>query len=163
PTFQAKEAGGVDAAVYARRIAANVWLDVNGRRVRLVAVRHALAFPPGQGGLHTTRLEVLLSGPVLHGSTSVVYHDNNYAGGMGRKEIVVRATGAGSRVATSSAPTKSISDRLLAYPKNLLQSPLDISSARAEVEPGPTAGPPPTLLDQSDLGSRAAVRAVSDG
>ncbi len=162
PTFQAKQAGGVDAAAYAKRIAANVRLDLNGRPARLVAVRHALAFPPGQGGLHTTRLEVLLSGPALHGHTSVVYHDNNYAGRIGWKEIVVRS-GSGASLASSSVPAQSISNRLLAYPKNLLQSPLDVSSAQAVALAGPTAGAPPALLDHNALGSRAAVRAVSDG
>ena len=77
PTFQAREAGGIDARAYARRLAANVRLTVDGKPVQLVPVRHELAFPAGQGGLQTTRLEVLLSGPTLSGRSSVAYHDDN--------------------------------------------------------------------------------------
>src|SRR5207248_5695717 len=50
PTFQAKQAGGIDGAAYARTIASHVRLTVTGRTARLVPVKHVLAFPPGQGG-----------------------------------------------------------------------------------------------------------------
>src|SRR5207244_5039031 len=76
--------------------------------------------------------------------------------------IVVRAA-ASARLASSSAPTTSISDRLLAYPKNLLQSPLDVTSARAVAVAGPAAGPAPALLTRKALDQRLAVRAVADG
>ena len=162
PTFQAKQAGGIDGVDYARGIASHASLTVDGRPARLVPVRHVLAFPPGQGGLHTTRLEVLLSGPVLHDRTSVVYHDNNFSGRIGWKEVVVTA-GTGARLVSSSAPASSVSDRLLAYPKNLLQSPLDVASANATALPGAVPGPAPALLPAKTLEQRAAVRAVSDG
>src|SRR5207302_8682838 len=135
PTFQARVAGGIDAARYAVRIATNVHLTVDGRPARLLQVRHELAFPPGQGGLRTTRLELLLSGPKLTGRSSVAYHDDNYANRIGWSEIVVDSS-AGARLAQSRAPTRSVSDRLLAYPKNLLQSPLAVTAATAVVVPG---------------------------
>ena len=162
PTFQLEQGGGIDAAAYARRIAAGTRLSIDGKAARLAPVRHALAFPPGQAGLRTTRLEVLLSGPRLHGHPFVVYRDNNYAGRIGWKEIVVRA-GTGAHLTSSSAPSKSISDRLRAYPKNLLQSPLEVTEARAHVSPGVTAGPAPSLITRAELEQRVAVRAVSDG
>ena len=162
PTFQLEQGGGIDAAAYARRIAAGTRLSIDGKAARLAPVRHALAFPPGQAGLRTTRLEVLLSGPRLHGHPFVVYRDNNYAGRIGWKEIVVRA-GTGAQLTSSSAPSKSISDRLRAYPKNLLQSPLEVTEARAHVSPGVTAGPAPSLITRAELEQRVAVRAVSDG
>ena len=49
--------------------------------------------------------------------------DSNYADRIGWKEIVI---GAGAR---------STSDELRAYPKSLLQSPLDVTPARAEIAP----------------------------
>ena len=163
PTFQLEQGGGgIDASAYARRIAAGTRLSIDGKAARLAPVRHALAFPPGQAGLRTTRLEVLLSGPRLHGHPFVVYRDNNYAGRIGWKEIVVRA-GTGAQLTSSSAPSKSISDRLRAYPKNLLQSPLEVTEARAHVSPGVTAGPAPSLITRAELEQRVAVRAVSDG
>jgi nickel/cobalt exporter len=124
PTFQA---GRIDAHAYVRRIARDAHLTIDGRKAELVPVRSALAHPLGAGGLHTTRLEVVLAGPILHGWVSVAYHDNNYRDRIGWKEIVV---GAG---------TRSTSDELRAYPKDLLQSPLDTSSITARLEPG--AGP----------------------
>src|SRR5262249_25870901 len=66
-------------------------------------------------------------------------------------------------VLSSTAPSKSISNELLAYPKNLLQSPLDVDSARAAVEPGSAVGAPPDLLPRNVLEQRAGVRAVADG
>src|SRR2546423_11956395 len=74
PTFQA---GRIDQQAYARRIARNTELNVDGRRARLTPVAHALEHPGGAGGLKTNRLEVVLLGPVLHGRTPVVFHHNN--------------------------------------------------------------------------------------
>lgn len=161
PTFQARQqAGGIDAAVYARRIAARLRLSVDGKPARLVPVGHALAFPQGAGGLRTTRLEVVLSGPVVSGRSSVFYHDNNYAGRIGWKEIVVRA-GHSATVLSSSAPSKSTSGELRAYPKNLLQSPLDVTSATARIEPGTGPGIAPGLTSGKSL--QAPDRIASSG
>jgi nickel/cobalt transporter (NicO) family protein len=121
PTFQA---GRIEAQAYARRIARNTRLVVDGRQAELVPVRSALAHPAGAGGLHTTRLEVVLAGPVLPRRVSVVYHDNNYRDRIGWKEIV------------AGADTRSASNELRAYPKDLLQSPLETSSITTRLEPG---------------------------
>jgi len=158
PTFQA---GRIDAGAYARRIAAKLRLAVDGKPVRLRPVRDKLAFPPGQGGLRTSRLQVLLAGPRLTGRSRISYRDGNYAGRLGWKEIVARSS-SGGRLAHSSAPTRSVSDGLLAYPKSLLQSPLDVTSASLVAMPGPAAGPAPALLSAKLLGGRVAVRAVAD-
>jgi ABC-type nickel/cobalt efflux system permease component RcnA len=124
PTFQA---GRIDPQAYARRIARNAELSVDGRRARLTPLTHALAHPHGAGGLRTTRLELVLRGPVLHGQSRVVYHDNNYRGRIGWKEIVV------------GAKAHSVSDELRAYPKDLLQSPLDVTTVVTQL--APTRGP----------------------
>jgi len=130
PTFQA---GRIDPQAYARRIARNAELNVDGRRARLIPVAEALAHPRGAGGLHTTRLEVVLRGPVLKGQSSVIYHDNNYRGRIGWKEIVV------------GAKAHSISDELRAYPKDLLQSPLDVTSVVTQLAPSPGPATQPAL------------------
>ena len=67
PTFQA---GRIDAQSYARRISRGAQLTVDGRHAALTPVATALAHPAGAAGLRTTRLEVLLRGPVVDGSTS---------------------------------------------------------------------------------------------
>ena len=58
-----------------------------------------------------------------------------------------------ARVTASTAPSKSVSGELLAYPKNLLQSPSDVTSATASFEPGTSAGPIPQLPSRSALAS----------
>jgi nickel/cobalt exporter len=143
PTFQARQAG-VDPDAYARRIAANLRLTLDGRRVRLAPTRRVLAFPKGAGGLRTMRLEVLFAGPVLRGRAELDYRDGNYAGRIGWTEVVVRA-GRGARVAGATAPATSRSNELRAYPEDLLQSPIDVTSATATVEPGDGPGAPPAL------------------
>jgi nickel/cobalt transporter (NicO) family protein len=158
PTFQA---GDVDAAAYATRVARNLHLRVNGAPARLTRVRSELAFPPGQGGLRTTRFELLLAGPRLGSRARITYRDDNYAGRLGWKEVVARASH-GAELTRSTVPARSISDGLLAYPKSLLQSPLDFTSASIVTRPGTAVAPPPPLLPRSVLGDRVAVRAVAD-
>jgi ABC-type nickel/cobalt efflux system permease component RcnA len=158
PTFQARQNGEIHARELARRLAANLHLTAAGRRARLVPLRHRLTFPPGAGGLDTTRLEILLGGPTLRERAALAYADRNYADRLGWNEIVVRA-GSGATLIRSSAPGESVSDALRNYPKDLLQSPLDVSSATALVEPGTAAGPAPGLTQGS---GRAAPGRSSD-
>jgi nickel/cobalt transporter (NicO) family protein len=136
PTFQA---GHIDAKAYAARIARNARLELDGRPAALVPLHTALAHPLGAGGLHTTRLEVILRGPLLHGTTRVIYRDGNYSNRIGWKEIVVGAT------------TASTSHELRAYPKNLLESPLDVTSASAELSPGSGGDVAPPLSSGTSL------------
>ena len=136
PTFQA---GHIDARAYARRIARNALLVVNGKTARLVPLGTALAHPRGAAGLRTTRLEVILAGPALSGKVSISYQDNNYKDRIGWKEIVI------------GPKAHSTSDELRAYPKNLLQSPLEVTSVRTQL--APTSGPDvsPTLSSGKTL------------
>ncbi len=130
PTFQA---GHIDAHAYAQRIARNAQLVVGGRAAELVPLGTALAHPPGAAGLRTTRLEVILAGPTLLGQASIIYRDNNYKDRIGWKEIVV------------GPKTRSTSDELRAYPKDLLQSPLDITSVSTQLAPRDAPDVPPAL------------------
>ena len=127
PTFQA---GKVDAQGFARRIARGARLTVNGRRVQLVPVETALAHPAGAGGLKTTRFEVVLRGPALTGPSRIDYTDANYADRIGWKEIVV---GRGA----------SRSHELRAYPRDLLSSPLNITTVHSRLVPVSDTGTAP--------------------
>ena len=169
PTYQAQatvraEGSGVYAQKLATSIGRRLDLAIGGRRLALRPVRRVLAFPPGQAGLHTTRLEVVYeSAPLASGrSARLDYRDGNFAGRIGWREVVIRA-GAGARVDSSSVPAETISDELRSYPKHLLQSPLDVTRARAEIVPGNGPGVPPTVLSRAALEARVGVRAVSDG
>ena len=99
----------------------------------LKELRHAIAFPTGVAGLHTTRLEIVFeSGPVQSGASPLPldYRDSSYSSRIGWKEIVLQPI-AGAVAVQASVPSRSISDELRAYPQNLLQSPLDVTQARA--------------------------------
>jgi nickel/cobalt transporter (NicO) family protein len=73
-----------------------------------------------------------------------VFHDTNFADRIGWKEVVVLAD-RGATIRSSTAPTTSESNELRAYPKELLRSPLDVSSATVRFEPGTDPGMPPSL------------------
>jgi nickel/cobalt transporter (NicO) family protein len=107
-------------------------LRVGGRPAKLRLVRSVTAHPRGAAGLPTTRYQAILVGPRISAATGISIVDGNYAGRIGWKEIVV------------GAHTRSASDELRAYPRDLLRSPLDVTTVQATVEP--TDDPPPTLL-----------------
>jgi ABC-type nickel/cobalt efflux system permease component RcnA len=127
PTFQA---GVVDAKTYARHIARGAHLIVDGHAARLVPAETSLVHPAGAGGLRTTRVEVVLKGPVLERPSNVVYRDTNYADRIGWKEIVV-----------GDAPSRS--HELRAYPRDLLSSPLSVTRVNIRLGPGTVPGTRP--------------------
>ncbi|MCW2964936.1 MAG: hypothetical protein JWO17_2188 [Actinomycetia bacterium] len=107
-------------------------VTVDGRPTMLRVTKTALAHPPGAAGLRTTRFQAILAGPVVETGARVAVDDRNYADRIGWKEIVF------------GAETRSVSDELRAYPKDLLSSPLDVARASAELRPSHDG--PPTLL-----------------
>jgi ABC-type nickel/cobalt efflux system permease component RcnA len=92
------------------------------------------------------RLELILRGPEIRGRTSLWLRDTNYADRIGWREIVV------------GAATRSVSDELHAYPKDLLRSPLAQTSATATLRP--THDPAPAVSKGPQLVARD--RAVAD-
>ncbi len=101
----------------------------------------------GAGGLETLRFDAVFAADAGPGS-SLVFRDGTFDGRLGWREIVVKAE-EGARIASSTAPAESASDRLRAYPSDLLSSPLDVREARVEYEAGPSAGPAPSLAAPS--------------
>jgi ABC-type nickel/cobalt efflux system permease component RcnA len=168
PTFRARQTMtslGAYASSTSRDIAGELELAADGKRLPLTPLKHAIALPPGIGGLKTLRLEVVLGSPrIARGSGPLVlsYRDATFPGRIGWKEVVVTAAG-GARVTSSTAPSQSSSHELLAYPKNLLQSPSDVTTARATFEPGASAGPVPQFPSRSALAQRVTVRTPPDG
>jgi len=146
PTYQA---GRIDAGTYAREIAQNARLSVGGKAAALRPVRTRLAHPRGAGGLDTTRLEVVLAGPRLDGTSRIAYRDGNYRDRIGWKEIVV------------GADTPSRSHELRTYPKDLLQSPLDQTSVTTDLAPGD--GPDVTPSVSSGRSLQAPDRVADSG
>jgi nickel/cobalt transporter (NicO) family protein len=117
---------------------------VDGRPVALRVTKTALAHPRGAAGLRTTRFQAILAGPRVGAVAQIAVDDRNYAERIGWKEIVFGAS------------TKSVSDELRAYPKDMLRSPLSQTEATATVHSGSAA---PGLLSGRAL---AAPDRVAD-
>jgi nickel/cobalt transporter (NicO) family protein len=146
PTYQ--EGDRVRAPGFPTDAAKGLVLEAGGSRVPLVPLRHELSEKPGAGGLPTVRFEaVFRAGPwtaVSSRALSLEFHDTNFADRIGWKEVVVQ-TNRGAEIESSTAPAESESDELRAYPRELLRSPLDVSSARVRYEPGTADGGVPSL------------------
>jgi nickel/cobalt transporter (NicO) family protein len=155
PTFQVRGRVHELAASLPRKLT----LAAAGRRLPLRLIGRTAMFPRGAGNLRTTRLEALFAAKLPEGDpVAVSYRDSNFPGRIGWKEVVVRARD-GARVLSSSAPTRSVSARLRSYPRGLLDSPLDVSSAQVRLVPGGSAGAPPIL---SNGGVEAPTRVDSE-
>ena len=166
PAFQERQ-GIEDEGVYetalARRIGHGLVLRVGGRRIALTPTVHELAFPPGVAGLRTLRFEAVYSSPTLAGRPArLEFVDGNFRDRIGWQEVVLAANH-GAKASTPSVPATSVSKELLAYPKDLLSSPPEVTRASATIEPGDGAGRPPMLLSREQLAARVAVRSVGDG
>jgi nickel/cobalt transporter (NicO) family protein len=109
-------------------------LTVNGRSAALR--RHGeprLSFPPGAGGLRTTRVELTLDA-VARDPARVTLHDGTFPGRIGWKAIVA-APGDRTAVRTRTA-SGDLTNGLRRYPKDLLRTPLDQRDASFSVRPG---------------------------
>ncbi|MEA2410547.1 MAG: nickel/cobalt transporter (NicO) family protein [Thermoleophilaceae bacterium] len=124
PTFQERDLA--PQAVLARKVAEaqrGLELTVDDRRVALAPEPGArISFPMGQGGLHTTRVEVRFEAPV-ESPKQVTLHDRTFPGRLGWKAVVV-APGPGTDV-RSTVPATDPTRGLRHYPGDLLGSPLD--------------------------------------
>ena len=163
PAFQERQKI-TDENVYERDLAARIGrgldLRLDGRKVTLIPFDHALAFPPGAAGLRTLRFEAVYSAPASSGRLD--FRDANFGDRIGWKEVVLIASDGASATA-SSVPTTSVSHELASYPKDLLSSPLEVTSATATIERGDGPGQAPQLESRAQLSARAAVRATGDG
>jgi ABC-type nickel/cobalt efflux system permease component RcnA len=150
PTFQefgqSPSEAAIDASSFAQRAEAlrdGLKLSVDGTPHKLDIASQALSFPPGQGGLATTRMELRLSAPLTKlgagAERRIAYEDTNFADRQGWHEIVVQ-TAAGAALAQSNAPSEDQSNELRAYPENMLTSPLNLRAASLLVVPGTGAG-----------------------
>jgi nickel/cobalt exporter len=145
PAFQEGET--VRSPGFARRIADDLVLEIDGKRVPLRPLEHEVTASDGAGGLETLRFDAVFAAEAGRGS-SLVFRDTTFDGRLGWREIVVTAE-EGARIDSSTAPAESTSDRLRAYPSDLLSSPLDVREARAEYEAGRSAGAAPSLDAQA--------------
>src|SRR3954470_4788345 len=146
PTFQERGLGA--QRVLERKqaeVARGLRLAVDGRRVPLVVQRGArITFPPGQGGLKLTRVELDFAAAV-RASKRVAFADDTFLGRVGWKDVIVR-TGKGTAV-RSSVPESDPTNGLRTYPADMLSSPLDRRAATFTVAPGSGTVAAPRGLD----------------
>jgi hypothetical protein len=93
-----------------------------------------LSFPPGQGGLSLTRVEVSFATRLPAGARRVELANSAFSERVGWTATQV-LPGGGTDV-TSSVPATDPTDGLRAYPQNLLSSPPSQRRATFEVKPG---------------------------
>jgi ABC-type nickel/cobalt efflux system permease component RcnA len=160
PTFQ--ERGLAPAAVLARKraqVARGLTLTAGGRPIAL-ALRPGgrITFPTGQGGLPTTRVELLL-GALARVRGELVVRDATFPGRVGWRAVLARP-GAGTAV-RSDVPSADPTDGLRVYPRALLSSPADRPVARLAVRAGQGTVTAPRLLGAGTQTERG--HAAGDG
>jgi ABC-type nickel/cobalt efflux system permease component RcnA len=167
PTYQERSAidangdGRITAAERATygvrkgaRLLHGVNANVDGRGITLHVVSSSVRFRSGQAGLPILRLEAVFAGRIPR-SGALEYHEGNYAGHIGWREIT--AVGAsGDVILRSSVPRTSVSDDLLHYPTALLSNPLDVTDATVSFGPG-MSGAAPVLSDASVGDARPGI------
>jgi ABC-type nickel/cobalt efflux system permease component RcnA len=135
PTFQ--ERGRTRAELLVRKraaIARGLALTVGGRPVALAPGAARIAFPRGQGGLATTRVQLRLSAVTPTTGRTVRLRDATFAGRAGWRAIVA-VPGRGTAV-RSSVPSQDPTARLTRYPRDLLGDPPDQREATFAVRAG---------------------------
>ena len=142
PTVQ--EGAAVQVEAFKGTVAERLVLELDGRRVPLVPVEHAVEARTGAGGLDTLRFDAVFAAPADVDGGALVFQDLNFEGRLGWREVVVTASD-GARLVSSDVPTTSVSAALRAYPDDLLSSPLQVSSARVAYEPGDGPGTAPAI------------------
>ena len=140
PTYQL--ASELRRPGYPAVLAQDLVLTLDGRRVPLRVVEHRAVTRPGAGGLETLRLDVVYRARAE--GTALEFLDRSFAGRIGWREVTVGARD-GARLVDADVPATSSSAALRRYPSDLLRSPLDISSANAEIELGSATAAAPTI------------------
>ncbi|MGW0582516.1 HoxN/HupN/NixA family nickel/cobalt transporter [Streptomyces sp. NPDC002920] len=133
-------------------------LTVDGRAVPLTAGSSKATVRPGQAGLNTLRVECGLTAELPKKETVTLrFHSAGASTGPGWREITAR--GDRMTLADSDVPTKSISDELTTYPKELLSSPADTATASLKVR---TGGPALVENDERDAPAASVLPRGAD-
>lgn len=92
----------------------NLRLTAGGEPLELTTTDRSVALQPGEGGLTTLRIDLVLNAPAPGGE--VAFEDVNYADRLGWREVTVVA-GDGVALLSSDAPGESRSAFLTLYPE----------------------------------------------
>ncbi|MER8008661.1 sulfite exporter TauE/SafE family protein [Streptomyces sp. NPDC094149] len=131
--------------------------EADGHATTLTSVSATARLRPGQAGLHTLRVECRLTAPLPEGDTvSLGFHSAGASTGPGWREITAR--GDRMTLTATDVPKKSVSHELTTYPKELLSSPADTSSASLRVR----AGGPALAADRQDAPAASVLPRGAD-
>lgn len=146
------EEADVERLAACPRLVPDLALTSNGLRLPVVTFAAGLSFPPGTAGLSTMRLVCEFAAPLpdpLVGPTRIGFDDTSHPGRIGWHEVVV--TGSGVTLTAGKLPAISISERLRAYPANLIAHPLDVRNATFAARPGGALTPYAEPADATSL------------
>ncbi|MCH5674080.1 HoxN/HupN/NixA family nickel/cobalt transporter [Streptomyces gilvus] len=137
-------------------------VTVDGRAAALTVDSSTARLRPGQAGLHTLRVECRLTTPLPKDeSVRLGFHSAGLTTGPGWREITAR--GDRMTLTATDVPKTSVSHELTSYPKALLSSPADTSSATLRVRPGgPALAPEKTEAPGASILPRGADRWTQD-
>lgn len=157
--------GAIDAAerdAYTARksaeLAQHIELTEDGEQLALTPVATALETAPGAGGLRTLRLDVTYRAELPRPAGALAFRDRNFADRPGWQEVVVTPAG-GARLSGATVPGSDVSHALRAYPEDMLQAPLRVSEARAQLAPGGTVE---STASASPSGTRSGPERFGD-
>ncbi|MYW69670.1 nickel transporter [Streptomyces sp. SID8379] len=121
------------AAERCRRAARDTRLTVDGRRVPVAPGASRAERRPGQAGLGTLRVQCRFTAPLPRADAALGFRAPTRPG-PGWHEITAR--GDRTTLTRSDVPRTSASRLLSRYPKHLLSSPPDVTTAALRVTPG---------------------------
>jgi nickel/cobalt transporter (NicO) family protein len=138
------------------RLAGGLSLGLDRTALDLELTAAGMQTARGAGGLSTLRtvceLRASLPAPI-ETRAELHFSDASHAERIGWREIVVRGDG----VSVVGAPTAGVSDRLTAYPDDLLQQPLDQRAVTVTLAPGGDSSAAWTAPDAWPLDGRSGV------
>jgi len=143
-------------------ILAGLSLEVGGRPVTLRAEADSMVFRAGQAGLPILRFVATYRGTLPSATGSISYRDGNFADRIGWKEITARSE-KGISLTGLRVPSVSVSRTLLAYPKDLLASPLDVTGTSFAFQPGSGTGPAARSGRAPEVGGTVTGAPISSG
>ncbi|MEU2335723.1 nickel transporter [Streptomyces sp. NPDC013172] len=161
PATQAKpDLKRLGAAAWARQrcttAADGSRLTVDGTSTPLTVTTSHAQLRPGQAGLNTLRVSCRFTAPLPKGAgVALGFHSAGTDSGPGWREITAR--GDRMTLTRTDVPRTSLSHELTSYPKDLLSSPADITTAALRVRPG---GPALAAERQDAPGSEILPRGI---
>jgi ABC-type nickel/cobalt efflux system permease component RcnA len=145
----AEREGYLDAKL--EEITPNLHLTAGGSELPLRLQERTLAFPAGQAGLETTRLEATFTAPLPASGEELGYRDDYATDRLGWREIVV-THGPGIRLEDDEGLAQDRSQELRSYPNDLLSSPPDERSVTVRYAVAPGAAPSAALAEARQIG-----------